>query len=125
LGSNGGRADTGRLQLAIEVLRPGEPLVSLRRFVLTVCLGQGRPRARNGNGGGGQVRTPLAVDVRRDPVGVLVSADRAASSVGLLAGVRQCQSGDMGDAALGLAVADLADPPKWAAVRNMSDPVIN
>jgi nucleoside phosphorylase len=32
---------------------------------------------------------------------------------------------EMGDAALGLAAADLANPPKWAVVRNMSDPVIN
>lgn len=32
---------------------------------------------------------------------------------------------EMGDAALGLACADLAHPPKWAVVRNMSDPVIN
>jgi hypothetical protein len=32
---------------------------------------------------------------------------------------------EMGDAALGLAVSSLADPPKWAVVRNMSDPVIN
>jgi hypothetical protein len=32
---------------------------------------------------------------------------------------------EMGDAALGLACSELADPPKWAAVRNMSDPVIN
>ena len=31
----------------------------------------------------------------------------------------------MGDAALGLAVAELATPPRWAVVRNMSDPVIN
>ena len=31
----------------------------------------------------------------------------------------------MGDAALGLAVADLADLPRSARVRNMSDPVIN
>jgi nucleoside phosphorylase len=32
---------------------------------------------------------------------------------------------EMGDAALGLACSELADPPRWAAVRNMSDPVIN
>jgi Phosphorylase superfamily len=32
---------------------------------------------------------------------------------------------EMGDAALGLAVSELNDPPKWAVVRNMSDPVIN
>jgi nucleoside phosphorylase len=32
---------------------------------------------------------------------------------------------EMGDAALGLACSELADPPKWAVVRNMSDPVIN
>ncbi len=32
---------------------------------------------------------------------------------------------EMGDAALGLAASELANPPKWAAVRNMSDPVIN
>lgn len=32
---------------------------------------------------------------------------------------------EMGDAALGLAVSELADPPNWAVVRNMSDPVIN
>ena len=32
---------------------------------------------------------------------------------------------EMGDAALGLAAAELADPPRWAAVRNMSDPQIN
>ena len=32
---------------------------------------------------------------------------------------------EMGDAALGLAAADLKNPPKWAVVRNMSDPVIN
>jgi hypothetical protein len=31
----------------------------------------------------------------------------------------------MGDAALGLACSELTDPPNWAAVRNMSDPVIN
>lgn len=35
---------------------------------------------------------------------------------------------EMGDAALGLAVAEIPDPqdrPNWAVVRNMSDPVIN
>jgi hypothetical protein len=32
---------------------------------------------------------------------------------------------EMGDAALGLAVSELADPPRWAVIRNMSDPVIN
>jgi nucleoside phosphorylase len=32
---------------------------------------------------------------------------------------------EMGDAALGLACAELADPPNWAAIRNMSDPTIN
>lgn len=32
---------------------------------------------------------------------------------------------EMGDAALGLACSELADPPRWASVRNMSDPVIN
>ena len=32
---------------------------------------------------------------------------------------------EMGDAALGLACSELAKPPHWAVVRNMSDPVIN
>jgi len=32
---------------------------------------------------------------------------------------------EMGDAALGLACSELADPPNWLVVRNMSDPVIN
>jgi len=32
---------------------------------------------------------------------------------------------EMGDAALGLACSELSQPPKWAVVRNMSDPVIN
>ncbi len=32
---------------------------------------------------------------------------------------------EMGDAVLGLACSELADPPHWAVVRNMSDPVIN
>jgi hypothetical protein len=32
---------------------------------------------------------------------------------------------EMGDAALGLACQELPDPPHWAVVRNMSDPVIN
>ena len=32
---------------------------------------------------------------------------------------------EMGDAALGLACEELQHPPKWAVVRNMSDPVIN
>ena len=32
---------------------------------------------------------------------------------------------EMGDAALGLACSELEAPPKWAVVRNMSDPVIN
>jgi hypothetical protein len=32
---------------------------------------------------------------------------------------------EMGDAALGLAVSELANPPKWAVIRNMSDPTIN
>ncbi len=32
---------------------------------------------------------------------------------------------EMGDAALGLACSELKKPPKWAVVRNMSDPVIN
>jgi nucleoside phosphorylase len=32
---------------------------------------------------------------------------------------------EMGDAALGLACSELAEPPHWAVVRNMSDPVIN
>jgi nucleoside phosphorylase len=32
---------------------------------------------------------------------------------------------EMGDAALGLACAELADPPRWAIVRNISDPQIN
>ena len=31
----------------------------------------------------------------------------------------------MGDAALGLACSELTDPPNWAVVRNISDPVIN
>jgi nucleoside phosphorylase len=32
---------------------------------------------------------------------------------------------EMGDAALGLACSEMQRPPKWAVVRNMSDPVIN
>jgi len=32
---------------------------------------------------------------------------------------------EMGDAVLGLAVDGMANPPKWAVVRNMSDPQIN
>lgn len=32
---------------------------------------------------------------------------------------------EMGDAALGLACSELASPPHWAVVRNMSDPTIN
>ncbi len=32
---------------------------------------------------------------------------------------------EMGDAALGLAMSERPQPPKWAVVRNMSDPVIN
>jgi nucleoside phosphorylase len=32
---------------------------------------------------------------------------------------------EMGDAALGLACSELSKPPNWAAIRNMSDPVIN
>jgi len=32
---------------------------------------------------------------------------------------------EMGDAVLGLACSELDDPPHWAVVRNMSDPVIN
>src|SRR5262249_58032284 len=32
---------------------------------------------------------------------------------------------EMGDAVLGLAVSELTNPPRWAAIRNMSDPVIN
>ena len=32
---------------------------------------------------------------------------------------------EMGDAALGLACSEIPDPPNWAVVRNMSDPVIN
>jgi Phosphorylase superfamily len=32
---------------------------------------------------------------------------------------------EMGDAVLGLAISELGNPPQWAAVRNMSDPVIN
>ena len=32
---------------------------------------------------------------------------------------------EMGDAALGLACSELASPPQWAVVRNMSDPLIN
>ena len=32
---------------------------------------------------------------------------------------------EMGDAVLGLACSELAEPPHWAVVRNMSDPVIN
>jgi hypothetical protein len=32
---------------------------------------------------------------------------------------------EMGDTALGLACSELADPPNWAVIRNMSDPVIN
>jgi hypothetical protein len=31
---------------------------------------------------------------------------------------------EMGDAALGLACAELADPPRWAVLRNLSDPQI-
>ena len=31
----------------------------------------------------------------------------------------------MGDAALGLAVSELASKPNWAVVRNLSDPQIN
>jgi nucleoside phosphorylase len=32
---------------------------------------------------------------------------------------------EMGDAALGLACSEVAQPPNWAVIRNMSDPVIN
>jgi nucleoside phosphorylase len=32
---------------------------------------------------------------------------------------------EMGDAVLGMVCSQLADPPKWAVVRNMSDPVID
>jgi nucleoside phosphorylase len=32
---------------------------------------------------------------------------------------------EMGDAALGLAISEIDNPPQWAVVRNMSDPVIN
>ena len=32
---------------------------------------------------------------------------------------------EMGDAVLGLAASELANPPRWAAIRNMSDPVFN
>jgi hypothetical protein len=32
---------------------------------------------------------------------------------------------EMGDAVLGLLCSELDDPPRWAVVRNMSDPVIN
>ncbi len=32
---------------------------------------------------------------------------------------------EMGDAALGLACSELDEPPRWAVVRNISDPVIN
>jgi nucleoside phosphorylase len=32
---------------------------------------------------------------------------------------------EMGDAALGLACTEIDKPPKWAVIRNMSDPVIN
>lgn len=32
---------------------------------------------------------------------------------------------EMGDAALGLMASEMASPPKWAVVRNMSDPQIN
>src|SRR6266508_926754 len=32
---------------------------------------------------------------------------------------------EMGDAALGLAVEGMANPPRWLVVRNMSDPLIN
>jgi nucleoside phosphorylase len=32
---------------------------------------------------------------------------------------------EMGDAVLGLACSELDDPPRWAVVRNVSDPVIN
>jgi hypothetical protein len=32
---------------------------------------------------------------------------------------------EMGDAVLGLVASELADPPRWAIVRNMSDPTIN
>jgi nucleoside phosphorylase len=32
---------------------------------------------------------------------------------------------EMGDAVLGLVAAEMANPPKWAVVRNLSDPQIN
>ncbi len=32
---------------------------------------------------------------------------------------------EMGDAVLGMACSELANPPRWAVVRNMSDPTIN
>jgi hypothetical protein len=32
---------------------------------------------------------------------------------------------EMGDAALGLAAAEMVNPPRWAVIRNMSDPQIN
>jgi hypothetical protein len=32
---------------------------------------------------------------------------------------------EMDDACLGLACSELASPPRWACVRNMSDPCIN
>ena len=31
----------------------------------------------------------------------------------------------MGDAVLGLVAAEIANPPRWAVVRNLSDPQIN
>lgn len=39
-------------------------------------------------------------------------------------GTRGCGV-EMGDAMLGMAVSQMRTPPKWAVVRNMSDPVIN
>jgi hypothetical protein len=32
---------------------------------------------------------------------------------------------EMGDAVMGLACSELPDPPRWAVVRNLSDPQIN
>src|SRR5205823_8627643 len=32
---------------------------------------------------------------------------------------------EMGDAVLGMALSDVSNPPRWAVVRNMSDPQIN
>lgn len=75
-------------------------------------------------------RTPrIVTDTRAHPTSVIstdfFAFDDADDHYGLRSYQPDARAVEMDDAALGLACADLADPPAWVSVRNASDPQMN